>query len=1104
MSHSLSRVLAGACLGLAVPALVQAQQSATISGRVTNQAGQGLPAVSVFIPTLNFGTTTRADGSFSFSVPAARVTGQAVTLTARQVGYRAQSVTITLRGGTITQDFSLEAAPTTLAQVVVTGAGTVSTRERLGNVINSVDSTSIRRAVEPANVVSALAAKAPNVEVRTQSGEPGAGASIRIRGATGVLGSQEPLFVVDGQPIDNSTNSTGSLAFSTGNEGTVTQNRASDINPSDVASVEILKGAAAAAIYGARAANGVVLITTKRGRAGATRYTLQSTTTADRIYARDILQRAYGLGSGGAAPSCFGPTAPLNCSVILDSAGAWGPSLQGQQSFDHIDAVYATGNTLDNQLQVTGGGDRTTFFISGGSTRQGGVLRGPNNFLNTTSLRLRASQQILRDLTVEGNVSYVDKDGAQVQKGSNTSGLLLGTLRTPPNFDNREFISPTTGLHRSYRRPNPSATSLTQGRGYDNPFFTLNNPGNRNELGRVIGNVRLNYTPLTWLTVNYVLGADNFAEDRRQSLPLTSSGRPDGQVFQFTQSQLQVDHQLTATGRRDFGQNLTASLTLGQNLNQRRYRSTLVQGNTLVAPEPLNLQNTLSYVPTQFRSTQRIAAYYAQGTADLYDQLFLTGVVRRDGFSTFGQSNRFATFPSVSAAWSFSRFLKPRLGQSADEQGLWSFGKLRFGYGETGKEPPVYATVTTLSVGQANFGSGFGDFLNAGQGGQGALINGFQLGNTALKPERSVEREYGVDLGFFDQRATLGVTYYNKRTGDAILSVPVSPSATGSGTALRNAATISNKGLEVELNTVPLRGRSYEWNLGLQFGRNRNRVESLAGAQFVSFNTEGFTGAIGSATVGYPVGTIRGNDFARCGRGLSIDVTGDGTPDSIDQLCGTGAAKDALFLNADGFPVFDETERVIGVTQPDFTTGLNSSLRLGRFTLTTTMDWRRGGQVWNGTRGILYTFGTHRDTEIRSQQGAYGRNWQTKEYPVVAGPGASANVTPFQTAADWQGWLQSDGGGFGNVGAQFIESASFFKLRELGLSYDASGPWVRQRLGLSGVQLRLVGRNLFMATNYRGFDPEANLGGSEFITQGFDYFNNPMSRSGVLTVTLTR
>jgi hypothetical protein len=170
--------------------------------------------------------------------------------------------------------------------------------------------------------------------------------------------------------------------------------------------------------------------------------------------------------------------------------------------------------------------------------------------------------------------------------------------------------------------------------------------------------------------------------------------------------------------------------------------------------------------------------------------------------------------------------------------------------------------------------------------------------------------------------------------------------------------------------------------------------------------------------------------------------------------------------------------------------------------MTTTMDYRNGGQVWNGTRGILYFFGTHRDTDIRTTAGGFGKNWMTDKYPQVAGPGASA--TPFNTPVDWQEWFLSDGGGFGSVGAQFIENASFFKLREVGLSYSAEGAVVRQRLGLTSLQVRLAGRNLFMSTNYRGFDPEANLGGAEFITQGFDYFNNPMSRSYVLTVTLNR
>ncbi len=1099
MSHPLTRALAAACLAAAVPAVAQAQQSATITGRVTNAAGQGLPAVSVFVAAQgqNFGTTTRADGTFTFSVPAARATGQA-TITARQVGYRAQSAQIALRGGTITQNFTLEAAPTTLAQVVVTGAGTVSTRERLGNVINSVDSTSLRRAVQPQNVVSALAGKAPNVEVRTQSGEPGASASIRIRGATSVTGTNEPLFVVDGQPIDNTTTSTLG-----GNQSTVAQNRASDINPNDIQSVEILKGAAAAAIYGARAANGVVLITTKSGRAGQTRYTLQSTTGFDRIYDKDILQRSFGQGIGTEPAVCE----EVNCRFGLGGgAESWGPQLAGARTFNHVDEIFDVGNTLDNNLSVSGGSERTSFFLSGGQTRQAGVIVGPNNFYNRQSVRLKGTQQLNSRFTVGGNFNYVNTRGGYVQKGSNTSGLLLGALRTPPDFNNEQYLDSASGLHRSFRFPRPGSNSLRSSRNYDNPFFTLNNNNNRSELGRFIGNVNLDYRPVDWLRVQYTLGADNYSDDRREGLPLTSSEFAEGQVTRFTQNNLEVDHNLLATASREFNQNFSGTVTVGQNLNTRRFRSVLVTGQTLVAPEPLAIQNTLSYTPLEFRSTRNIEAYFGQATADLYNQLYLTAGLRSDGFSTFGASDRTALFPKGSVAWSFSRFAKPRLGLSADETGVWSFGKLRFAYGETGREPPVYATITALSTGSVanneGFGSGYGDVINASQNGQGALVNGSQLGNTALRPERSVEREYGLDLGFFDQRATLAVTYFNKRSSDVILQVPVSSAETGSLTALRNAATIRNRGVEVELNGTVLKGRNYGLDVGVQFGRIRSRVLDLAGAQFVPYNTEGFTGAIGSSTVGYPAGVLRGSDFARCGRGLTIDLDGDNALENIDQLCGTGAAKDALFLGANGLPVLDVTDRVIADPNPNWTGGLNTQLRLGRFTLSGFLDVRRGGQVWNGTRGILYYFGTHRDTDIRTQTGGYGINWQTDVYPTVAGPGAG--VAAFQSPAAWEDWLvNGEGSGFGNVGAQFVESASFAKLRELSVGYEADQAWVR-RFGLSSVSARLAGRNLAMWTNYKGFDPEANLGGAEFLTQGIDYFNNPMTRSFVLSFTLNR
>jgi TonB-linked SusC/RagA family outer membrane protein len=1063
-------------------------QATTINGRVTTETGGPLADATVSIPALSVGARTDTTGRYSFTIPGARAAGQTVGLTARRVGYAPLTVQITLTSGTITHDFTMVQSALQLGEVVVTGAGTSQTRERLGSTINTVDSSLILRQATPQNIVSSLAATAPNVRVRTQAGDPGSSAYIVIRGATSVTGTNQPLFVVDNQPIDNSTISTNG-----GDGSTVTQNRAADINPNDIESIEILKGASASAIYGARAANGVVLITTKRGTNGPTRYTLSSTETVDRVDRTMPLQHEFGQGSGGNPGKCTTP----DCNATSLS---FGPALNGVPTFDHAKEIYQTGLTADNNLSISGGNSRTTFFLSGGETGQQGVMKGGNNRYDRTSIRLKASHQLLQALTLGGNFSFIDTRGAYVQKGSNTSGLLLGALRTSPDFNNLPFLDPTYGLQRSYRFPNPTTASLRSPRGYDNPFFVLANNGNKSELGRFIGNVSADYVATSWLSFNYTLGSDYYDDSRLESLPLTSSGDPQGSVTRYNISYLEIDHNLTANLTHTFGTSWDAKLTLGQNLNSRRYRDVYVFGDQLIAPQPFVLQNTVSYTPTETRSLRHIQAYFAQGQLGFNDQLFFTAGVRDDGFSTFGASKRTALYPKVDAAWIFTR----TLGKT-DQTGLLSYGKLRAAYGETGREPPVYATISALSS-TSLFGSGFGDFIGSRQSGQGGLVTGATLGNNNLRPERDREAEVGTDLGFFGQRSDLSLTFYNRRSSDVILAIPRNASETGYSSQLTNAAVVTNKGAELSLNLRPLTSPNRDWSIGLQWARNQGRVESLAeGVEFIPYNNEGFTGAIGSSTVGYAPGVVRGLDFARCGYGEHIDITGGGTLSDIDALCGPNAKKGALFLantNGRGLPVLDPDEKVIADPNPKWTGSVNSTFRFGKIELSTLFDIRHGGQMWNGTRSALYRFGTHKDTDIRTQTGIFGQNFETEVYPNVAGPGAG--LPAFSTLAQWQTWFTGPGGSAGDAQAQFVENASFVKWRELALSYRIDQPAIIGRLGLSGAIIRVAGRNLQTWTNYKGLDPESNLGGGEFLTQGIDFFNNPLTRSFVISLTLNR
>ena len=1086
----LKRILSVICASAMVASPAFAQSGTTVSGRVTNDAGAPVAGANVLIPSMNIGTQTNDAGRYSFVVTGTRAAGQTVMLTARVIGYSAKSVSIRLVNGTdIVENFVLTSNPLRLGEVVVTGAGTSTTREKLGVTINTVDSSSIRRASTPQNVVSSLAGKAPGVEVRTQSGEPGASASLKIRGGASLSGTNQPLFVVDGVPIDNSTSSTTG-----GDASTVTQNRAADINPDDIQSVDILKGSAAAAIYGARAANGVVLITTKSGHSGPTRYSFSSTSNIDNIDKGNLqLQTDYAQGSGGKTAVCKVP----DCVLTSNTFGAKIPA--GTPVYDHLGELYTTGYTFDNNMSVSGGSEHTTFYASGGLTNQNGVLVGPNNKYNRASFRLKGTDAVTSNLDIGGNFNFIDTRGNYVQKGSNVSGVLLGGLRTPPNFNNLPYLN-QFGLQRPYRFPNPTDIPSMEAAGYyDNPFFVLNSPGNRSELNREIPSFTAAWRPTGWLTVNETLGADSYADSRLEALPITSAGNALGSVNRRDENFLQIDHNLTATATHSFTDRISATLTLGQNLNSRRDKSLFSTGNQLLAQAPLALENTVSQTSGQFESLAHIESYFAQATSEFYDQFYLTLGVRNDGFSTFGASNRRSNFPKASAAWTFTNAFG-----NHDQKGILSYGKLRAAYGETGKEPPVYGTITAFAT-NGTFGSGYGDAINTLFGPGGIVSSGSQ-GNNALRPERSKELEFGGDFGFFDQRADLSITAYNKHTSDVIIQVPTSAAATGYSAKLENGAKLSNRGVEISANIRPIETKNVALEMGVQYAHNKGSVDGLLGAQFIDYNNEGFTGAIGSATLGYAPGVLRGSDFIRCGRGLKLDYDGTGIHD-IDAICAQtpgGYKKGALFLGPDGLPVPDPTDRVIADPNPKYTMSYSTSLKLwNRLTFSGLLDLRKGGQVWNGTKGVLITKGVSQFTDVRgTTNGQFGVNFDTNIYPNVAGPGVG--VVPFTSYGAWQSWFQGNGGGFGPVGQQFVEDGSFVKLRELSVAYTFDGAWVRNLLGFTSADVRLAGRNLHTWTKYTGLDPEANLGGAEFLTQGIDYFNSPQTKSFVIAISLNR
>jgi TonB-linked SusC/RagA family outer membrane protein len=1064
---------------------VHAQQPAVIQGQVLDEAGNPRATAAVQLERLNIGTMTDRQGRYRLTVPAARFSpGQVVELTARVFGYRAMTVQVELQpGATISRDFTLREDPLRLDEIVVTGVGTQRVRERLGVTQNSVSAVDIVQSNE-SNVIASLAGKAPNVQVTSSSGDPGSGAYFRIRGSNTVYGGTQPYIVIDGQPVNNDTYAMEFTGAGTGN-----QNRMSDINPHDIESVEILKGPSAAALYGSQAASGVILITTKRGTPGTSQMSYRMAYTNDQITQIHPLQTSYRQGIDGTPIGFDGQNfasvvtwgTPLECAGRDPATGRAvnpGNCALGVDYFDHGSQIFRTGHRMENTLNLSGGTDRTTYYLSLGRLGHTGVIDGNSDYERNT-VRLRGSHAFTDNLTIGGNIAYTDSYMNAVQQGSNVSGLLLGALRTPPEFDNSQYLDPETGLHRSYRNPNP--TVLAQSRGYDNPFWVAREMPNTSDVARTLGNLELSYRPVEWLTVLWNAGVDYSSDDRRSVLPKSSTDYPSGRMIRGNfQSQL-LNSNFTATATRQFSPEFGGAITLGQQISQEDYSRYQVDGFNLIEGTD-KLDFTVDREPWEFESRVRTDGYFGQATADLFGELFLTGKFRLDGSSTYGGR---VGYPAVDASWVFTNRFQ--------ELPVMSYGKLRASWGITGKQPPAYSNVSAFTT--TTFSDGW---LNQGlqsiyRGLEGVVTQG-TLGNPDIQPERTQGFDVGMELAFFDARATLNVTYYDETTSDMLLLQPL-PRSTGYSFRWSNLGEVSNSGVELELGLNPVRTPNFSWNINGQWATNQSCVSDLGGAEFVFL--AGFIGsqvglvaperdANGNVTHCYEYGTFYGYDFVRFGRGIEVGGV------NIDQAH-PGWSDGDVYIGEDGFPIQDGQLRPLGSEQPDWTGSLRNTVTLFQnLRISALLDFDVGGVRWNGTRGALDYFGTSKGTE--RFRGVGGDTIFDGH-----GPGAGETVT-----LNWDNWfLGGIGSGFTGPASQYIEKASWVKLRDISASYRlAEQAWL-DRFGFSSLDIGVSARNLATWTDYSGVDPETNLTGQS-AGRGLDYFNHPQTRSLGFTFQLNR
>jgi TonB-linked SusC/RagA family outer membrane protein len=1045
---------------------------------------------------MNIGTLTRPDGTYVLIIPAGRFqAGQTVQLRGQQVGYRAVTQEVTLQEGTVTQNFMLALDPLRLQEVVVTGAGLVARAERLGTARATVDSAMLQRSAEP-NVITALANKAPNLVTTQAGGEPGASTAIRIRGTSTLAGTGQPTIIVDGMPINNVTRTGGLLGVGGSTlQGPAYPNRAFDLNPDDIESIEILKGPAAMSLLGASAgAGGAILITTKRGRPGITRYSLRSELQFDRPIRNLPVQQRFTSGVDGAPTPCYRDRTP-GCTHNNPN---WGPRIaEGTPVYNHARDLFETGTMWDNTLTMSGGTEATTFYMSLSSLNHNGFIAGDADQYHRRTVRLNAGHGLRQNLRVNGNVAYTETDGRFVQRGNAINGLLLGALRAPPDWNHQEYLDPETGFHRTYRFPQPRAQDFVNGdRGFDNPFFVINAHENTNQVGRVYGNVNAAWQPLDWLSVNYTLGADYANDDRTEALHPSASGlQAGGNVVRWQFYDRIVDHTLTATASWQLNPQWSGTFSLGQNLNQQQTRQIWVQGNRLIAPFPFKLENTIErLVPVDQEFTRRLAGHFAQAEVDFAEQVFLTGRVRVDGSSAFGLDNQFATYPGGQAAWVFTRtFNIP--------ENILQHGRLRVAYGESGQEPALYQLQDTFE-GTEIIDFNPGSTLVPTLAGWGGLYSRFLLGNPEIRPERVREVDAGFDVSVLGGRADFALTYYASNADDVVFAVQQPPS-TGWTQQSANTASIRNRGWEVVLNTRPISTPEFGATLGVNWAQNRNEVTDLGEIapgiprELTGFAVS-FTG-LGQtfAEVGQPVGIYRGTSFARCGISPG-DLMIGGT--ALSELC-AGQPHGAVYLGANGFPVNDPNQRVLGSPHHDWTAGINAEVAFRGVRLSAFIDHRQGGEVLNMTRGSMEQFGTHANTDVRDHEGRPWNQWLDYDRFQVFGPGTTAaeggGPVPVTLGRTWfAGWTARQD--------LFIEDATHTRLRELSLAYTFTQPFVTRTLGLAGIDARISGRNLALWTDYSGHDPDVHVGGAALGNRGIDWWVNPTARSWVLSFGINR
>lgn len=1016
-------------------------QESIVTGRVTGAAdGMPLPGVSVIVKATTIGTSTDADGNYQIRVP-----GNNAVLVFRFLGYENREVQV---GNQSVINVSLNTDTKQLSEVVVTALGISREKKALGYAAQSVNAEEITQHRQP-NVLNALQGKVAGAVISSTGGAPGQGTDIRIRGINSIDPNrpQQPLFVIDGILMDNTTST-----FGEGAELRGMSNRLADINPDDIESINVLKGGAATALYGLRGANGVVVITTKKGTQGALRVNLTSTAGIEEVNKFPEVQDTYTQGYLGVYnPESFWPS--------------WGPTVAEARQldpthpaelFNHFRDAYETGRQFRNTLSFSGGTEAVTFLSSISHLRHEGVL--PFTDYENISARLNTEIKISDKFRTGANFNYINSGGNRYNADRFNESLSYWS----PRWDVTDFRKPD-GTMNTY--------------GNNNPIYGAATNQLEDDVNRFIGGLSFGYSPFTWLDFSYRVGLDTYNDDRTATAP-GPRGFADERVYEdnglgfvneYTSKFRAINSTFITTLKPSLGENFNATLRLGHELYDRKMKSFGVEGTELAVFDYFNLTNARYLSSRQQQAQYRLMGFFGEASLDYKDFLFLTLTGRNDITSTLVRPNNSFFYPSASLSYVFSEHLE--LPEFINQS------KFRISYAGIGKDAEEYAT-----------SSGFAPYTGLPTGYTGYTRSAL-LGNVGLLPEFTNTFETGLEMSFLNNRLGFDLTYYYSLSKNQILNINVANS-TGFVKAAVNSGEMQNKGIELVLNATPVVTNDFSWNSRLIFSANRNKILSIReGLEEIPYASQfGYVGSTVTLKLvpGEPYGNIYGSHYKRYyGPGEEED------PLHLDE-------SRPIVIGENGFPVRAPlaSQKILGNSQPDWIAGFTNTFTYKDLSLTGLIDARVGHEKYNQMGNFFSAFGIAEYTENRSD--------------VIVFDGVLADGTP-NTKEVWLGQgVGPDGVNYGNgfyrnvhrgVSENFVEDASWVRLRSLTLSYSLPKQWLTD-IFIRNASVSLTGNNLWLSTNYSGYDPESSSSPSGSNIDGFAGFTYPAVKSYLFTLNL--